>query len=328
MGVSDKRDVLYVHREGGTLLDVDRLSEAIGGVSVSPIFPEDISTELDPERVACVVTDPSVRAGPLVSVLTAVRRVAPTLPVLCAVSESDIDVPETDTTAPNIERVVLEDDGVERLAQRIDARARTDVQFPPVPAGDYRRLFRKAPAPIVIYDAEGILRFANEAAASLAEVEDPATIQGRPVAEFIAADASGDARQRMKRILEDRQPAEPAVIELETTTGGRRDVEVAGVPITYCGEPGGQAVLNDVTERRQREQRLQTERDQFTALFEAIPQPVVHVRFEGRNFVVQRVHVLLELVALLTEVTVSGFEAVHLGPQVLVPVFECVDPPL
>jgi len=52
------------------------------------------------------------------------------------------------------------------------------------------------------------------------------------------------------------------------------------VPITYCGEPGGQAVLNDVTERRQREQRLQTERDQFTALFEAILQPVVHIRFE------------------------------------------------
>ena len=49
-----------------------------------------------------------------------------------------------------------------------------------------------------------------------------------------------------------------------------------------------------MTERRRREQRLQTERDQFTALFEAIPQPVVHVRFEADDPIVVNLNAAFE----------------------------------
>lgn len=49
-------------------------------------------------------------------------------------------------------------------------------------------------------------------------------------------------------------------------------------------------MLTDVTELKERERRLRTERDRFTTLFESLPEPAVHVGYEDRAPIVRNVN--------------------------------------
>ncbi|QLG60957.1 PAS domain-containing sensor histidine kinase [Halorarum salinum] len=121
----------------------------------------------------------------------------------------------------------------------------------------YRRLVDVAPVPIVTYDADGDVGFANPATAELAGVDDPEELHGRSAVEFIHPEEREEAARRIRQMLEDREPVRPNETRLVTADGAVKHVLVTSLPITDDGEPAAQTVLVDITERKEREQALE-----------------------------------------------------------------------
>lgn len=154
----------------------------------------------------------------------------------------------------------------------------------------YHQLLETAPAAIVITDAEGAIRYANQPAADVVGAEDAYEVVDRDIWEFVAEDARPAVREQFECVVADREPLDAREVALRDVDGERRYAEAAGSPVTVDGEPGCQAVLTDVTERKERERRLRTERDRFTTLFESLPEPAVHVRYRDGEPVVRNVN--------------------------------------
>jgi PAS domain S-box-containing protein len=127
----------------------------------------------------------------------------------------------------------------------------------------YRRLLDVSPAPIVIYDAEGLVRYANEAAADLVALADSADVVGRPTADFIHPDDHEASREAVRRVLEDREPVESVERRIVADDGELRDVILSAVPITYEAGPAGQVLLSDVTPLKDRERALERQNDRL-----------------------------------------------------------------
>ncbi len=120
----------------------------------------------------------------------------------------------------------------------------------------YQHLVETSPAPIVIYDADGVVVFANEAAADLVGADSPSIIVGTSALEFIHPDDREDSRRQIRRVLQDREPVVGIERTLQGLDGDERYVVLATSPITYEGDPAGQVVLNDVTELQRERRRL------------------------------------------------------------------------
>jgi len=75
------------------------------------------------------------------------------------------------------------------------------------------------------------------------------------------------------------------------TTDGQREFWVRVIPIDGDDDPGGAYVwYTDVTERKRRQQELERERDRFSAIFEAMPDPIAQVHFRDGHPVVRDVN--------------------------------------
>jgi len=127
----------------------------------------------------------------------------------------------------------------------------------------YRRLLDSSPAAIVIYDDEGVLAYANEAAAELVGQPSPADLVGESVQEFIHPEDRETSVASVRRVLEDRERVEGAERRLVTVDGETRQVMLSTVPITYDGEPAGQVLLQDVTTLKQRERELERQNERL-----------------------------------------------------------------
>ncbi len=123
---------------------------------------------------------------------------------------------------------------------------------------DYRAMVESAPVPIVVYDEETVIRFANQAAAELSGVSSPDVLAGQRVPEFIHPDGREQARGRMAAIFEDREPQEPVEYTLLTDDGRERHAIVAGAPVHFDGELCAQTVINDITEQKEREEQFRS----------------------------------------------------------------------
>jgi PAS domain S-box-containing protein len=157
----------------------------------------------------------------------------------------------------------------------------------------YHRLLDASPAAIIIYDDAFELLYANDAAASLVGAEDPHDLVGRGLFEFVDGEYEQDVRTQIESLLERDHPVRCEEVGLVGVDGETRFVEAASSPVTVDGDPGGQAVLTDVTTLKERERHLRSQRDRFTSLFESLPKPAVHVRFEDGP-IVQNVNTAFE----------------------------------
>jgi PAS domain S-box-containing protein len=76
------------------------------------------------------------------------------------------------------------------------------------------------------------------------------------------------------------------------TTGVRADgstfVEDNTLALTDTGELV--CTVRDITERKERVQQVERERDRFVAIFEAVPEPIVHVRFDNEQPIVKNIN--------------------------------------
>jgi len=154
----------------------------------------------------------------------------------------------------------------------------------------HRDVVETAPVPVAVYDAGGRLRYVNEAAVEFVDAEDRESVIGRRAVEFVHPEDREEIGGRVERVLNDREAVPPVEVRFVATTGDTRHAVTAGAPITYEGEPAGQAVLNDITERKRRERQLRRERDRFELLFENLPSAVVYGVMDGEHPTVRRVN--------------------------------------
>ncbi|MDS0222295.1 PAS domain S-box protein [Haloarcula sp. S1AR25-5A] len=120
------------------------------------------------------------------------------------------------------------------------------------------------------YDRETVLELGAEGLTMATEEFDPAEIPNI-----------------IRRVM-DGEDVEPYEQAIETADGERRWLEVNPTRAVIDGEKRFLAISRDVTERRERQRRLEAERDRRSILFENTPDPIMAVEFiDGDPFIME-----------------------------------------
>jgi PAS domain S-box-containing protein len=119
----------------------------------------------------------------------------------------------------------------------------------------YRQLVDMAPVAIVVH-AAGVTRFVNRAALSLMGVRSTEELVGKPILDFVHPEDHPIAIERIRRVLEEKLPSTLGELRMIRSDGQAVEVEVAGSPVLFEGEPASQVVLLDLSERKRTDARL------------------------------------------------------------------------
>jgi PAS domain S-box-containing protein len=128
------------------------------------------------------------------------------------------------------------------------------------------RLLAELSSDGVLVHREGLILFANPAAARLLGAASPQELIGQPVMDFMHPEHREMVEDRPSRVLQKGQPVgfvEQKVIRLD---GEVAHVAASWAPITFEGEPAIQVVARDITGRKQAEEALR-QRNQELELF-------------------------------------------------------------
>ncbi|HVG33971.1 MAG TPA: ATP-binding protein [Pyrinomonadaceae bacterium] len=116
----------------------------------------------------------------------------------------------------------------------------------------FQRVVELSPDAIAVH-AEGVVLFINTAGAKLLGAESPEQVVGRFIADLIHPDYHGAIGDRIEKIMRGETPA-PAEIRFTRLDGTEVYGELASAPLLYQGKPAVQAVVRDLTRRRQAEE--------------------------------------------------------------------------
>jgi PAS domain S-box-containing protein len=106
----------------------------------------------------------------------------------------------------------------------------------------------------------------NTAGAKLLRAEGPEQIVGKPIAELIHPDYHGLIRERIEKASRG-EASPPAEIRFVRLDGTDLYGELASAPLLYQGRPALQAVVRDLTRRKQAEQTLRESEKRFRVIF-------------------------------------------------------------
>jgi PAS domain S-box-containing protein len=239
-------DPLLVADDAGTVVRANDEAAALFASDAETLTGRSLDDLLDvPEsdRGPTALAEPTPASSGLGCQL--VRQTGETAPVDLRVSRASIDGEEYLVTSLSAA------DRAERLADLRDSEER------------YRRLLEHSPAPIVIYDADGRIVYANRAAATLHEVAEPDDLVGKQALEFIHPDERSVSQDGIDKVIEERVAVENVERRLVTAEGSTRHVVLSGSPTTFEGEPAGQVVHSDVTELKERERELERQNERL-----------------------------------------------------------------
>ena len=241
---------------------------------------------LDSRTFDCVVSDYDMPGMDGLDLLRAVRERAPDLPFVLftgrgseevaseAISAGVTEYMQKDTTGDQF--VVL----ANRIRNAVE-RDRAETSLGELEAR-YRQMLRTSPAPVVLFDEEAVIDYANEAAAEMLGAASPAALVGRPVWEFIHAESESLVRERLRTVLEDRE-AVPTVEQRYVGADGEEAYAlIATAPVVYDGKEGGQAVLSDVTDLREAERELLAERTFVAQLIDTLDDAFYRLDMDGQ----------------------------------------------
>lgn len=121
----------------------------------------------------------------------------------------------------------------------------------------YRRLVELTPETILLVD-DGTIVYANVAAAELFAVSDRTAVVGEPLSEFVELADEETLTEVLTDIQTDGEQADAEFVELlvRARTGEQRHVALTGVEVVYDGRTVVQLVVRDLTEKKERKQRL------------------------------------------------------------------------
>jgi len=127
----------------------------------------------------------------------------------------------------------------------------------------YRALVDSAPFGIAVHQ-QGCLVFVNPAAVAILGATAAGELLGRPIMDFIHPDSRQSVRERVQAIIDRGESATRRLQKFVQLDGSVIDVEVQGAAVTFQGAPAVQNSLQDVTERRQAQQALETVNRELT----------------------------------------------------------------
>ncbi len=131
----------------------------------------------------------------------------------------------------------------------------------------YRRLVELCPDPIIVH-ANGLIVFANPAAASLAGFPDVTYLKNRPIFDFIHPDWQAEVIECGRTLFEQQESTGMAELTVVRSDGELLRVESATMLTVFEDQQAVQVVLRDITERKRVEQALefQATHDALTGL--------------------------------------------------------------
>ncbi|MEF8978927.1 MAG: PAS domain S-box protein [Haloarculaceae archaeon] len=222
--------------------------------------------EVDIDEVDCIVSDYDMPGMDGVEFLERVRNEYPALPFILFTGKGSEAV-ASEAISAGVTDYLQKGTGTEQyelLCRQIEnAVGRQRAQT------NYRELFEKVPVGLTIHDPEtGLITDTNQAFAGfLGHV--PEELAGTHPGE-LSPEGSPFTRENATRLI--RQAIEDGSQTFEwqdrTKDGDSVWVEVTLRPTTIDGRQRVLAVVQDITDRKEREQRLQRERDRFGAIFE------------------------------------------------------------
>jgi PAS domain S-box-containing protein len=249
---------------------------------------EDASTALEAlgaERFDCVVSDYDMPGMDGLDLLRAVREMDPDVPFVLFTGRGSEEV-ASEAISVGVTEYMQKDTKPDQfvvLANRIRnavERYWAETSLDEVESR-YRRMLQTSPSPVVLFDGEGTIDYANEAAAEMVGVTSPDELVGQPVHEFVHPESSDLVRERLQTVLEEREPVPTVEQRYVGSDGEDAYALIATAPVTYDGEAGGQAVLSDVTDLRQAERDLLAERTFVDQLLDTLDDAFYRLDVDG-----------------------------------------------
>ena len=119
----------------------------------------------------------------------------------------------------------------------------------------YRTLVRILPDGVVIH-TDGVIVYANEAAHRIVHADKPDQLIGIHVIDFVHPDYREMVSKRIKNGISMKLKGEPAEEIFKTFDGTFITVSVTAIPFTYSGNPAMLIIFNDITGRKQAEEKI------------------------------------------------------------------------
>ncbi|WP_331235956.1 PAS domain S-box protein [Natronorarus salvus] len=260
----DGISVLHVDDDAAfASLTATYLERIDAGLSVrSETSVETAVDRLSSTAVDCVVSDYEMPEATGIDFLDRVRELDATLPFVLYTGRGSEEV-ASEAISAGVTDYVRKGGGTaqyEVLANRIRNAVERHRAERSLSESERRheRLIEASPASIVILDAGGTIRYANESAATLVGADEGAELVGRDGLSFVHPDDRARSEERIRRVLARDEVAPRTETRLLTLDGDVLYATIATAPVRFRGEPAGQVVLTDVTARREREEALRT----------------------------------------------------------------------
>jgi PAS domain S-box-containing protein len=119
----------------------------------------------------------------------------------------------------------------------------------------YRQLVELCPDAIFIH-CDGKFVFINSATIKLYGATSQEELIGRPVLDIVHPDYQEIVKERMRKLIQERAPAEWIEMKAVRLDGTVIDVEMAGFPFIYEQMPAAQVVVRDISDRKRAEEEL------------------------------------------------------------------------
>jgi PAS domain S-box-containing protein len=151
----------------------------------------------------------------------------------------------------------------------------------------YRALVELSPEAIFVA-SEGKHVFTNSAGLRLLGASSSDQIIGKPVMDVIHPDYRGNVTERIIRSIETGIEAPVIEEKLIRLDGMEIDVEVRAAPLIYQGKPAMQAVIRDISERKQAQEVLRLSEQNFRDSIEKSPLGIRITDADGKTLYANR----------------------------------------